>query len=93
MVSNPDHSLHLFFYTMILEDNINADNNFCKAYDALDNETKARIRELITGHCDINEKTFYSWLKRPELVKGKPNQRFIAYLLFNRKVKEFFTGE
>ena len=68
----------------------NADNEFCKAYSALNYNDKARIREAIVVSCDITESTFYNWVKHPELVSCKLHRRYIAYLMFNKTVKEFF---
>ena len=75
---------------MILNEKINADNNFCKAYDALERESQYRIRTSIIMQCRISETTFYRWLQRPNLVTSYNDQYYIAYLQFGKPIKEFF---
>lgn len=75
---------------MILNDDVKADNNFARAYNALSKDDKARVRESVMVACEITEGTFYNWVHRPELVTSKLNQRYIAYLIFNKPIKEFF---
>jgi len=75
---------------MILGSSVEANNPFAKEYNSLSTEDKARIRELIMVVCEIKEGTVYSWIKNPELVTSKLHRRYIAYLIFNKPVKEFF---
>ncbi len=76
---------------MILSDEVQADTNFAKAYNALTREDKARVMESIMITCGIESAvTIYEWMKRPDLVKSKIHQRYIAYLIFKKPIKEFF---
>jgi|GEM_PF-6875623 len=75
---------------MILSDSVDADNNFAKAYNALTKEDKARVRELIMVVCEVHENTVREWIKNPDIVTSKLHRRYIAYLIFNKPIKEFF---
>lgn len=75
---------------MILTDSIEADNNFAKAYNALTKGDKARVREIIMAGCGITEDTVREWIHEPSLVKSPLHRRYIAYLIFNKPIKDFF---
>ena len=77
---------------MLLSDNVRAENNFAKAYNSLNAEDKARVRESIMICCEVTERTVYSWIENPNLVVGKLHKRYIAYLIFNKPIKEFFEN-
>lgn len=77
---------------MILDDSTGANNNFSKAFNTLSKEDKARVKELIMVVCEVKEGTVYEWIKNPDLVTSKLHRRYIAYLIFNKPIKEFFEG-
>lgn len=75
---------------MLLSEPVDANNNFARAYNALSNKDKARVREAIMVICEITEGTVREWIKNPELVTSKLHRRYIAYLIFDKPIKEFF---
>lgn len=62
---------------------------FCRAYDALDNRTKGRVKRVITAACGISNTTFYKWLATPDIITSHNDKLMIADV-FNIDVKELF---
>lgn len=76
---------------MLLTDSVDADNNFARAYNALDKDSKQRVIELTMVACGIKSTTtFYAWLKNPELVSSPLHRRHIACAIFGKEIKEIF---
>lgn len=76
---------------MLFNESVDADNNFARAYNALDKESKQRAIELIMICCGIESTTtVYNWLKKPELVSSPIHRRHIAWLILGKKIKEIF---
>ncbi len=76
---------------MQLTESEESDNNFARAYNALTKESKSRAKHNIMINCGISEKTFYSWLKNPDLLKDdRVTKHFIADTVFEKEVQEIF---
>lgn len=76
---------------MLFNESVDADNNFARAYNALDKESKQRVVELTMVGCGIKSTTtFYHWLKNPELVSSPVHRRYIACTILGKEIKEIF---
>lgn len=61
---------------------------FEDAYEALCAEDKYRVRTCILAICGISRKTFYDWMKSPQLIS--PGDRFHIANVFGKNIEDLF---